>query len=1796
MHHPPIRYQSLPPASNQPADWTPAPIRSDDEGFPPDLRLLEDPELLSDTCSVEFTGGHFPTLDLDDDSDSDAVAVSMLQTRLAKPSSHVPSDRITGDRAQVGETIPRAALTVFGRRFATPCRGRLPVHHIDAVASQSRARDASATAAEPALTALPVRRPHTPVSTPVVLSLAAHLPVKTGTVSRPLQIGATLEDLLQSVACLGPDMFLRDFTVIPGLHDTAKTWASSLPPWDGAGPLQSLVLYTDGSYQSDTGRAAWAIVATGLCSGSEVFVGFIGDRLWTSDHPHYVCQEQVDAHSAELVALLHAVACVASLDNMPVVVYGDCTSALDIASASACSKAHARLSGAVLDLHVIAVQRGNAMSFQHVPSHRGTPGNEFADSAAKAIAAGRLNTCLDAAQFGAMVRQGKFSWLWWTVTSWCQSGVVPGLTEDGRTMMDAFPTLPRFHQCGSLPGLPTTPQSSLHARKQAATWTIRTATYNANSLKKEADRQLLDRFLSQQLVHFAGVQESRHYAGPRTCTAHYHCYCSADKKGNLGCQIWLSASLPVATRADGSVVTLDVGNVTVVHASERMLAICVQAGDILFGIVTAHAPISAAPEDERIEWWDCLRGVFRRLPRRAIPILLADCNARFEAAGPVADVVAASAQNDNARALQQFCVDFGFGSANLFDVHGKRCVTWTSPYGNPTQLDYILWPVSLAAESRTLALNWHQPSEPDFDHRPLVADTTWTSDTSCPPSRARWNLDKMRTDEGRRLLRHAFETIPLVPWTYDVDDHLQIINNHLHGQLLQHFPAVRCRPRQAHISDEQWQAIMSRRHCRRLITRSKRLRDKHLTAFVLQAWVSIVGKSPSPSAAAHRCRQRRSRMHEARLGMAVRGLCYTITRMSAADAASHTRHILRDARCRGPSALYGALRGVMKIGRRYKPPRILPALCVEGEVLADPVHIQRALVKHFAEPEHGRDAAVAPIADLGAAGSGGLPEIDLRALPTVADIVQGFLRLQDNKALGASGLPAEIYRHAAIAAAIGHAPLFVKIASRQHWPVLWRGTLNAAIPKASKDGSRLQSWRSIALAEAAYKGVGKALCVHLAEGLRRLTTPGQHGSLPGENIGIPAQYVQSYVQLAHQRNRSMAVIFLDGRSAYYSTIRDFLFCHELTDPASLEELIDLLVPDEDLREEAVAALLGPGLLKMAGIHDSLADYLRASLHGTWFTMDVHAPVVQHTLSGTAPGTPLADLLYQFVQTRFMRGVMADLRECGLQAHVHLQQDAACPQGWADDIAVLLPFCDACDLEHNIRQCVPIIDTHSRRMGVSLNYDSGKTEALTVFRGKGCVAVKRRLLSPDQPALNIPVAGTFTVQLRLVESYQHLGNLLHVNASCLEDVRRKCQAADAVFKRLQKTLLRNGELTSQEKVLLVSSLVQAKIKYGSGIWLPSTSQERRSAQHALSKHWRLSCRSICSLGTKFLTESEVATVLDVLTAEETLRTERVRQLCLVASEGPGFLWHCLLEHQAWLRLAISDACCMRALLGFSAFSEMDLHSALDFVRLHISDFRRMLRPYGAACRAARAGDRAAVCAKVERITRFEKEGGVLLHVEDIPEGLYRCHVCSLSFQSRSSRAAHLSTVHGQRARVAAASGSACLVCGMEWWTTFRLREHLRRSPGCLLRYDEADLGDHAPFEHTGTRANKAWRPPTPVAGAVPWWATLWPEPTASPAVASDTIDLDGCPDEDGLRQLLASCADTSWDSWIPSAFRWVRLHSWCEDWAPTGCPAQSMMQVLGGIAERATDGRDTDAIVHGGVKALRTDRLWWIQPC
>ena len=933
-------------------------------------------------------------------------------------------------------------------------------------------------------------------------------------------------------------------------------------------------------------------------------------------------------------------------------------------------------------------------------------------------------------------------------------------------------------------------------------------------------------------------------------------FLSTDVRGNLGCQIWISSKLPVAARVDAHHVMLEPKAATVLHSSPRLLAVCVPAGKVLLGLICAHAPIEAASVGEKDVWWDLLRSVMCRLPCRAIPVLLIDGNARFDASTMDARIHTARAASDNAERLLTMGAEACLHSAPLYDHRGVRVVTWTSPTGKDTQLDYVLLPDNLAPGASTLGSPRHAYQQSGVDHWPLLVRVTWGQPTKGTRPGVQWDRAKMRTAEGRDILRHIYATLPSVPWTYHVDDHLQLINNHVFSGLRQHFQRGSHKARQAHISPEQWQTIRVRRHARRLAARSRRLRSRELLAAVLRVWRHTPERAQASPTAAHKARRRyvAAILSEARLAKLIRGLTATANKLSTRDVAAHTPAVLASARHEGPAALYQSLRGVMRSGRRYKPPLLFPALELETGTVADPAEVQIRLAEHFAQPEHGDFTLVRDVAvecnQLGATHS----VLDLASLPSLSSSAMSFLTMKDGKASGISTIPGEAYRYAALEAAAGHSALYLKMAARGQWPMLWRGVLATAIPKPHKHGATLNAWRSIALAEAVAKGIGRSIRLQLADRLQHFATQGQNGSLDGQNIGIPSHQVIAYMQLAQQRGLSMAAVFLDGRSAYYATVREYLFTHELADEHSLRGLLDILIPDSSLHDQAVAALVGPGLLAQAGIPSGLEGFLRSHLQGTWFTLQSCPMEVQHTKSGTTPGSPLADILFQFAQSSFMRNVIQELDACGLSARVSVGSDRAEPQGWADDVAVLLPMTDASQIEEQLQAAIPILDRQSRLIGIPLNYESGKSEALVSLRGAHSVKIRRDLLSDDVPQISIRVSETSTIRLRLVERYVHLGHVVTHSASSLEDIQAKSASAMQVLRRLQQTLLRNAELRPDEKVLLTASLVLAKIEFGAGLWCPRTSCERDSAHTALSRPWRAVCRRICGHSTKFLDDS------------------------------------------------------------------------------------------------------------------------------------------------------------------------------------------------------------------------------------------------------------------------------------------------------------------------------------------------------
>ena len=426
----------------------------------------------------------------------------------------------------------------------------------------------------------------------------------------------------------------------------------------------------------------------------------------------------------------------------------------------------------------------------------------------------------------------------------------------------------------------------------------------------------------------------------------------------------------------------------------------------------------------------------------------------------------------------------------------------------------------------------------------------------------------------------------------------------------------------------------------------------------------------------------------------------------------------------------------------------------------------------------------------------------------LAALVYNCSPASTGKAAGLSGLPTEAYRQSAVAAAHLHYPLILKAAATGITPLLWKGALTVAIPKPGKMPDATSGWRSIALFDSAAKGLGRALRKQLARHLRGHAEAGQYGALPGDQISSPALCVQSYFRLAASRHQSGAVLFVDGKTAYYSVIRQVLFSvHHSDDIQLLESLFDRLGFSPEEQDYLLAELRQQGEFSLAGVPASLQEFFQQSLRGTWFTMQGGTrghPTVE-TKCGTVPGTPLADILFAFAQARFLRRLRSDMRDEGLSVTLTATAEGAPTPAWADDVAIMLGYCKAEDLLPRLARVARIAEHHSRASGVLLNFERGKTEAVCCFRGPGSKAVKRTTLMDSQPVVPVTLTSGCTVQLRIVPKYMHLGTVVSWCGSSGDDIRAKPKSAAPIFRRLCRTLLRNPELDAIEKTSLVRSL-------------------------------------------------------------------------------------------------------------------------------------------------------------------------------------------------------------------------------------------------------------------------------------------------------------------------------------------------------------------------------------------------------
>ena len=584
----------------------------------------------------------------------------------------------------------------------------------------------------------------TPVTT---LSLASLCPVAPATQTTSgrcvrLQCGVT-SDMFEHVfapfrrGCLDPD-----WTAVPQLKSCSTRFIGALPEAKPAAPIEAIQFHVDGSFYANksdqTAQAGWAICAVVLqerqwrwlgllavpcdCGGA---TGTLGSQIHSSFEP-------------ELAAIVYAMAFACAIPAPAMIAY-DNSSAGQIAGGIAVAEQQTTLTQAAASLLHLLDLMHRRPAFLHTKSHQEQPLNEFADSAAKAAAAGRsYGTLPDTLQQASA--DAVLPWLWMALGI---QPAVPRLCEAG-VLTDSIPSSGGPSLKSLLPAGP------LHG---CATFVLRTASYNALTAASHAQRESLNSQFRARHLSLVGIQEARCTGATRQQARDYHIINSDACQGQCGCQVWLAKTEPVG-RLDGQPIFWDSTGISVVFRAPRFLLLVAKAGGLKFGILCAHAPTGRAPSEERATWWAQLDRVFLMLPANCVPMLLIDANAQMSSRH--------LQPQSNSGFFQAFLQRHELFRTRPLDADGQPDHTWKSPDGLTACLDYVAAPVALHGTLRGQGVFHDFHGCVDHDHKPVWVEFSFRRQASLQERPPPLDYQHLSTPRGRQQLAKLLQEVPVV--------------------------------------------------------------------------------------------------------------------------------------------------------------------------------------------------------------------------------------------------------------------------------------------------------------------------------------------------------------------------------------------------------------------------------------------------------------------------------------------------------------------------------------------------------------------------------------------------------------------------------------------------------------------------------------------------------------------------------------------------------------------------------------------------------------------------------------------------------------------------------------------------------------------------------------------------------------------------------------------------------------------------------------------------------------------------
>ena len=1459
------------------------------------------------------------------------------------------------------------------------------------------------------------------------------------------------------------------------LEEPLKAYISTVPVQNDITDLDRLIIYTDGSSMSklrqtipdrgddpNSGVDTWAFVVIGEkypCDGQAGQIRLIGWHaqpvIYDSDRPHHLGSLRLGSEIAEREAMCWAMFWRLGLDShIPTCFRPDNLTTAGQAQGKfgthATDDSFKCLRGLYQALECILPDEH--LRIDHVRSHAGEPWNEMVDCIAKQEA--RKGFYLNRQDIDLRLWLKDIPFIWTLLA-----------TQDG---------LPTLAHDGHVPTAPELPVVKSQNPVQHAAWkktvvSLSIASGNVGSLFIGPDGHggkinYLRTQMKSFALNFIGIQEAR--SPPGLSTTDNVMRIAGGAQGHLyGNELWVNLDQPFGFSGTKPLF-FQKQNFTVVHTEPRLMLVHAVHDAFSAWFLVAHAPHSGRPQEERDSWWVNAADAVRPFLNDEPVFLCIDANATTGKADDIHIGFREDTTSANSEGFRTFLTDLGLCLPSTMEVHVGSDETWVSPGGQfAKRIDYVAIPCCLKEHCVHSQVVEDFDLGQQYDHSLVAIEMKWTDHI---PMYARSQSEKthhkrLMLPEIREIPDQRLANITASPWQCDIGTQVDTFNAEVHATLDKQKGQDATTYKKPYLDDEIWKLRKTKLQRKKALKDARKHHKLALLRSVFQAWQG----DPDAVLPNDDLTQIRQLTLVVKLQQTSRDLKFRL-RTAKQNALKATIESLPP-QCAASDVLRTVRPFIGPTNPKKAKRQALPMVKnADGSVCTSPSDAMNRWIEHFMTMEGGKrlqseDQQILWIENLRRLRADDL-DLCWDQLPSLTDLEDACRQVALAKATGPDGIQSDfIHTHPCVTAKKLY-PVLLKLLLHGQEALIHKGGRLAVAYKGKGNHDTCESYRSLLVSSHPGKAIHKALrssCTSIfAQFMQRQQLGGRrHGP-----VSLAVHLTRSYLRANQRQGRSVGILFLDLKEAFYRIVRGIV-----VDVSEEDEMLAHLAARLELPPDALHELHGLLADDCALLQAGMTPHYRkavSALHSdTHFHLNGQLDSCR-TQVGTRPGDSWADVIFSFAWARLLRGLEKDLTDrCiidafpyagtwspfGSSTSDHGEDVPFIGPTWMDDLSLVVSGSTPAEAESRIGQAAGLLLDRCAQFGMTPNLAKGKTEVLFKFCGAGSKKLRARYYGELNATLPI-ICQHGIAHINIVGDYTHLGNVIHHTGSHRKEMTRRLGIAHQAYTQHSRVLYRNRAIPFPKRKELFESLIVTKLLYGSETWAFGTIKEQERLHAGIMRLYRRLCQ--CRHDAA-LTDEDILCQGDLLSPTELLRRQRLRYLPTLYKCADLVPWT-LLEADAdwcdlmradleWLHLQLCNASNLPdPQLDFVPWKKLIVH--------YPGYWKRLVRRGFAHAVQQRKREHDVRQFHVDIIDMLGAHGSF---AHDLPakprsfgDTFFGCLHCSLRCKSLGGEGAHMFKKHGKHAfHRRYCGGTQRSACLKEYHTIGRLSHHLRTSRKC-----------------------------------------------------------------------------------------------------------------------------------------------------